>query len=646
MFVVKRSHHNPVLIPQKYHPWEAMAAFNWCPIKKGKKTYAVYRAAGMPSLYEGVNMSLSTIGLASWVDETHITERRQFIFPENGWERYGCEDPRITFFEGKYYIFYTALSNYPFNADSIKIALATTKDLKKIDEKHLITPFNAKAMALFPERINGKMAAILTVDTDRSNSRIAIAMFDKDEDLYSKDFWDKWYSELDHHSIEEPRRSLHDFVEVGAPPIKTPYGWLQVYSHIQNYFQTAEKIDRVFGVEVLLLDLENPQKIIGRTRGPLLAPTEEYEQMGIVPNVAFPSGAYIEKKNLFIFYGSADTTGSIARVRLSDLIGSILPQTTNEYHFKRYEKNPILEPRPELDWESRAVFNAGAIYLGGKAHIIYRAMSQDNTSVLGYANSKNCLDIDERLDEPVYVPREDFEIKKNIGGNSGCEDPRIMKIGDRIYMCYTAFDGINQTRVAVSSISEKDFLKKNWNWSKPILITPKGLNDKNACIFPEKINGKYMILHRLSNDICADYLGSLEFGEYNQITKCIKILGPRPYMWDGEKVGITAPPIKTSKGWLLIYHGVSKHHPVYRIGAVLLDLKDPTVIVSRLTDPIFEPETLYELEGQINNVVFVCGLVVKKGIIYIYYGAADTVIGVATLKLDNLMKSLTAPFRK
>ena len=260
--------------------------------------------------------------------------------------------------------------------------------------------------------------------------------------------------------------------------------------------------------------------------------------------------------------------------------------------------------------------------------------------MIGYAESKDGVSIDERLAEPIYIPREDFESKKVAGGNSGCEDPRLVKIGKAIYMFYTAYDGIDPPRVAVTSISENDFLQKNWKWEKPILISPPGFDDKDTCIFPEKINGKYFILHRVGEEICGDYLGSLDFKK-ETIRKCIRVLEPRINTWDSAKVGISTPPLKTKYGWLLLYHGISKSHNTYRIGAALLDLKDPTTVLARTADPIFEPEKLYEKVGVINNVVFPCGMVEKDGLIYIYYGGADTVVGVATMELEIILRALT-----
>jgi predicted GH43/DUF377 family glycosyl hydrolase len=230
-------------------------------------------------------------------------------------------------------------------------------------------------------------------------------------------------------------------------------------------------------------------------------------------------------------------------------------------------------------------------------------------------------------------------MKKINNGNSGCEDPRITQIGKKIYMCYTAFDSIGPPRVAITSISEKNFLDRKWDWEKPILITPKGFDDKDTCLFPEKLPAGYFILHRVANEICGDYLHSLDFNKEN-VKKCIRLIGPRPNRWDSAKVGITAPPIKTKYGWLLLYHASSKSHNTYRVGALLLDLKDPAIVLSRSTDPIFEPEEDYEKIGIVNNVVFPCGMIVKKGILYIYYGGADKVVGVATMKLSVILKAL------
>lgn len=638
MFVTKRSAHNPILTPNRDHYWESFATFNMSPIRVGKKIYGMYRAL---SAYDHMleQKQISIIGIAESKDGKNFTNRRPFIIPKEEWDMYGCEDPRVTFFEGKFYIFYTALSKYPFGPEGIKVAVAVSKDLKKVDSRHFVTPFNAKAMTLFPERIDGKIVVIFSAHTDSPNPKMVIARLDHIEELWSKTFWENWERDIDEHTIS-PKRNEFDHTEVGATPIKTKYGWLLVYSHIQNYFRNESNQNQsvVFGIEALLLDLKDPQKIVGRTRGPILVPEESYELAGYIQNVIFPSGALVEKGKLIIYYGAADTTVCSAEVNLMDLIGSMHPKLDDKYFFKRYDKNPILSPVGNT-WEAQAVFNPAAVDLGGKVHILYRAFSADNTSTMGYAVSSNGLDVDERLIEPIYIPREDFEIKKIPGGFSGCEDPRLTPIGKNLYMCYTAYDGIGPPRVAITSITQKDFIARNWNWSRPALITPRDLDDKDACIFPEKFKDGYLIVHRVGGEICGDYLKNLDF-DNESVKKCIRIIGPRTNTWDSAKVGIATPPIKTRYGWLLLYHGVSRSHNTYRVGAALLDLKDPAIVLARSTDPIFEPEMDYEKHGFINNVVFPCGIVVRKGIIYIYYGGADKVVGVATIKLDIILKAL------
>jgi beta-1,2-mannobiose phosphorylase / 1,2-beta-oligomannan phosphorylase len=632
MFVLKRSEHNPIILPRKEYHWESYATFNWCPVEHNGSIHVLYMAISQPELLGEQAIGISSIGHAKSTDREHFKNRKQFIFPEHEWEKYGCEDPRVTKIGDTFYIFYTALSTIPFGPDGIKVAMAKTKDFKTIDEKHLITPFNAKAMALFPKKINGKFVAILTVNTDREPSYVAIAYFDKEEDMWSEEYWNNWYENSDKHIIDT-KRSESDHLEVGAPPLWTKDGWLIIYSHAQNYFDENR---RIFGVEALLLDHKDPKKIIGKTPGAMMVPESLYEKSGFVANVVFPSGALINGDKLEIYYGSADTTCCRASLDLENLLISIQPKKRGKIT-TRYKGNPIIKPNDKNDWEAKAVFNPAAIELEGKTHILYRAMGHDNTSTMGYAVSNDGLSIDEKLDKPIYIPREDFEVKKRPG-NSGCEDPRIIQINRKLYMFYTAFNAVDTPRVAVTNISVKDFLARKWNWSKPIVITPPGIMDKDTVMLPEKINGKYLLIHRISDVICTDDLESLDF-EREKVSKCVQILQPRPGMWDGVKVGIASPPMKTDKGWILLYHGVS-NTGTYRVGAVLLDLKDPGILLAQTTAPILQPEEDYELVGQVNKVVFPCGSIERDGTIYIYYGGGDSVVGVATIKTKKLLSIL------
>jgi predicted GH43/DUF377 family glycosyl hydrolase len=629
MFVVRRTKENPLLEPIPDDVYESHATFNPSPVKVGPLTYILYRAMSTPEPVDNTHFSYSRIMSARSMTGLNFTGRKPFIEPEEIWERYGCEDPRVTYINKKYYIFYTALSTFPFGPEGIKVAVAISPDMKTLESKHLVTPFNAKAMTLFPEKINGKLTAMLIVHSDQPPSKTAIVQFDKEEDMWSGEFWENWIKNIDSHAFNFKRKA-DDRIEIGATPIKTKDGWLMVYSHIQNYYTHDQKI---FGVEVALLDLKDPRKIIGRTKGPILLPEEKYEHEGIEKNIIFPSGALIVKDNLRIYYGGADTVCAAAEVNLELLLRSMTDGT--EGYIQRSTQNPLLMPT-KFAWEKRAVFNPAAIDLNKQIHILYRAMSEDNTTTIGYAASKNGERIDLRLDKPIYVPREGFEEKRVPNENSGCEDARVTHINNRIYMCYTAYNGVEVPAVALTSINDRDFIHHIWKWSKPILISPVGIDDKDACIVPHIKNKKHLFIHRINNHIVASYI---DIDKPERVKEYSTVLGPRPGMWDSKKVGITVPPIYTKKGWLLPYHAVS-NEGFYRVGLALLDLKDPTKVISRTSTFIFEPEEQYEKVGQIPNVVFPCGSIVRGDKLFLYYGGADSVVGLATASISELLEIL------
>jgi beta-1,2-mannobiose phosphorylase / 1,2-beta-oligomannan phosphorylase len=347
-----------------------------------------------------------------------------------------------------------------------------------------------------------------------------------------------------------------------------------------------------------------------------------------------------------MYYGAADTRVGLATCKINDLLDEIKPKvstpiapTTDENKkLVRFEGNPILTPIIEWDWQSRAVFNPAAIYEDGKVHLIYRALSQDGVSVLGYAVSRDGLHIDENLDYPIYQPREDFEKRRSTEVGGGCEDPRITEFQDRFWMTYTAWDGENPPRVALTSISVEDFLRRQWNWTKPEIISLPNVDDKDACILKNR-NGKYIVFHRLGSEIWIDVKDSMDFGE-NKYLGGKEVARPRSDKWDNVKLGISAPPIETDYGFVLLYHGVSEPGFKYKVGAMLLDDTDPTQVLARTDEPIFEPVMPYEIEGEVPNVVFPCGALVINETLYVYYGAADKVIGVATMKFQDLLDQL------
>lgn len=636
MPMFERSFENPVLVPESDLPWEAEGAFNGCAIREKTRTHLLYRAQSLPLLHDdGPWLSMSSIGHAESDDGIHFKNHRPFITPEEKWDRFGCEDPRVTRIGDTYYTFYTALSDFPFGPESIRVGVALSKNFKKVSERHLVTPFNAKAMALFPEKIDGKLWAILTANTDLPPAKIAVASFDTEEDLWNHAKWNRWYEKLDSHALPLQRND-DDHIELGAPPIRTKEGWLVFYSYIQNYRSDHP----IFTVEAVLLDAKDPRKILGKSRAPLLVPEEEYEEYGKVRDIVFPSGATIKGNTVSLYYGAADTTTCVAKGDLRKILADITDPPEEYPSFERFRGNPILEPVEANPWESKAVFNPAAIYGRGKIRLLYRAQGQDDTSIFGYAESKDGFRISKRSPEPAYVPRAPFEHKVNPG-NSGVEDPRITRIGGTYHMLYTAVDASGPPRVALASISAEDFLSCRFDrFSFPVLISPPGIDDKDACLFPEKIRGKYVLLHRIQPSIDINLFDGLGFDGESRFLTHRPFIFPRRGMWDSRKIGISSVPIKTAKGWLILYHGVSEYDSHYRVGALLLDLEHPERVIGRSRYPIFQPEKPYELEGIVPNVVFPCGSVVRGNKLFIYYGGADRVIGSASMPLPKLLKQL------
>lgn len=285
---------------------------------------------------------------------------------------------------------------------------------------------------------------------------------------------------------------------------------------------------------------------------------------------------------------------------------------------KRFLNNPILKPKKENDWESKLVFNPAAVYENGIFHLLYRAVGDDDISRIGYAISADGYEF-YRFDKPVFTPR-------GVAESKGCEDPRIVKLDDRFYMTYTAYS-IKGIRVALASTM--NFIK----WERYGVILPD-MENKDAVLFPEKINGKYVMLHRPMEpprSIWIAYSDNLiKWGDFK------KVMEPIQGRWDGIGIGSASPPVKTDKGWLLIYHGIDKDS-VYRLGVALLDLEDPSKVIARYPEPILEPEEEYELRGEVREVVFGCGICEVEDKYFIYYGAADKVICGATVDKKEIL---------
>lgn len=310
------------------------------------------------------------------------------------------------------------------------------------------------------------------------------------------------------------------------------------------------------------------------------------------------------------------------------------------------EKNPVISPRPENNWEAWQTFNPGVILLNNNIHFLYRAIGGDGISRFGYAVSEDGFLIDERISRPVYehrMTRPVFNYYSFASGGSfgGAEDPRIIRVKnheDVLYMTYTACD--NGLGVALTSIKTNDFLSKKWKWKTPKLISKPGEIHKNWVIFPEKINGKYAILHSINPEILIAYRDNLEFpdGEY---IESYHNGACRKNCWDTCVRGAGAPPIKTRAGWLLFYHAIDEKDPgKYKIGAMLLDLNDPTKALYRAKEPVLEPSEDYENNGYKGGVVYASGAIVKDGELLVYYGCADNYVCVACAPLEEFLGAL------
>lgn len=327
----------------------------------------------------------------------------------------------------------------------------------------------------------------------------------------------------------------------------------------------------------------------------------------------------------------------------------------------------ILSPTKNK-FENLAVLNPGVYQDGEFVHIFYRAINKRHISSIGYAKLKGPTKVVERWDKPIIQKEFDYEKK-------GCEDPRIVKIRDTFYMTYVAHDGKNAITAYATSKDLKNFEKKG-------IITPKITYDrvgrifrkeklkdryfmfesfyeeyagkdvflweKDVFLFPEKINGRFAIVHRILPDIQIMYFDNFEqlasktfWKKYLENLSKYVILENK-YWFESRNIGGGAPPIKTKDGWLIIYHAVEELNKarIYHAAAALLDRKNPLQYKGRLHFPLISPEEKWEKKGFVSNVVFPTGTAIFGKDLYIYYGAADQHIAVAKVNLNKLTKEI------
>ncbi len=322
-------------------------------------------------------------------------------------------------------------------------------------------------------------------------------------------------------------------------------------------------------------------------------------------------------------------------------------------------------------FECEGVLNPAVIKLGDTIHMFYRAVTKDNYSTIGYCQLSSPLVVESRNNSALLYPQSDYEFQ-------GLEDPRIVQIEGIFYLTYTAYDGTN----ALGALATSTDLV---HWEKKGIIVPKityeefkhftelkgeihnkytryneiksisnpqerkiFVWDKNLTFFPRKIDNKFYFLHRIKPDmqivVAFEKLEDLttDFWQNYILNFAENIILSPKYPHEVSYVGSGCPPIETDDGWLIIYHGVhdTVKGYVYSACAALLDLKNPQKEIARLPYPLFFPEKEWELKGEVNNVCFPTGDILEDDILYIYYGAADKRIAVASVSLRELLTEL------
>ncbi|GGC33203.1 glycosidase [Parapedobacter defluvii] len=337
------------------------------------------------------------------------------------------------------------------------------------------------------------------------------------------------------------------------------------------------------------------------------------------------------------------------------------------------KREGVLLEKTVLGFESAAVFNPAVYQDGDEVHLFYRAVRRGNFSTIGYCRLQGALQVVERSKVPLIIPQYPYE-------RQGVEDPRIVKVDNSYYLSYTAYDGITALgALAVSEdlrhfdkkgvivpevnfrrfselvqsgmrLNEKYFREHREYAAHGLLTAGLNLWDKNVIFFPARIDGNLVFLHRIRPGIqivsarnIPDEL-TTDFWERYLLNFSDHIVMEPKYPHESSYIGAGCPPLLTDEGWLLIYHGVydGPEGYVYHACAALLDRDNPSREIARLPRPLLSPEEDWEKRGYVNNVVFPTGTAIFGDRLYIYYGAADSRIAVASVNLKDLLQELSA----
>jgi predicted GH43/DUF377 family glycosyl hydrolase len=310
--------------------------------------------------------------------------------------------------------------------------------------------------------------------------------------------------------------------------------------------------------------------------------------------------------------------------------------------------------KPESDKTHHiAKFNAGMIKDNDIVHMVFRYSKwrddfdpsyQSNYEIDETRYAKLSLDgvLLYESTTPLLAPSLPWDV-------SGCQDARIVEFEGWYYLTYCGWDidkapaGCDTPRMGFART--KDFLS-----IEKLGVVNHYTSDKDHYIFPERINGKIALVHRIVPNIQIEYFDTIEnmvdtkfWENYTEEDTELSTVLRAEYPWECGKVGGSVPPIKTDKGWIFIYHGVQDFTDspfIYRVGLALLDLDNPSKVIARLPYPVLEPEEDYELIGDVNNVVFPVGGFVHNDELFISYGGADRVVALAKANLSDILDAL------
>lgn len=353
--------------------------------------------------------------------------------------------------------------------------------------------------------------------------------------------------------------------------------------------------------------------------------------------------------------------------------------------FTRHPENPIVTPGL-YPWRQAVTFNPGVLLDDdGRFYLYERTAGQFRPffCYIGMMESGDGVHFTHTVTDPVWTPERAGSVHGSV------QDPRLAKFDGRYYMTY-AFRPFawssNPTGVGVPESHESEFpgvdrpafdpaaagsgnvsggrpdnmtrtgiavSDDRVHWEHFAWATPETMDDRDVILFPEKIGGRYALLRRPLQYVGAQYgtTGPSIWISYSddmrEWTEPV-LVAKAQFPWEDNRIGGSTPPLKTDDGWLVFYHGVQTEDKatkrvIYRMGALLLDLEDPTKVIARTKTPLLEPTAYYEKFGAyIPNVVFPSANVVKDGVIYLYYGVCDTAIALATARLDAVLAFVKA----